>query len=108
MFASRKRVTDVANPPITNQQQPSASNQHKLELAKRLATRINISKNLGAEAQDITQQAAMAIMKGGGFQAPQVSVSIQLSSCNGHLHELVSCIVFVYVPLGAHLPEILY
>lgn len=71
MFASRKRVTDVTKPMVNTQAQPSASNQQKLELAKRLASRIN--RTLGAEAQDITQQAAAAIMKGGGMVAPQVS-----------------------------------
>uniref|UniRef100_A0A0V0G3V5 Probable ATP-dependent RNA helicase DDX46 n=1 Tax=Triatoma dimidiata TaxID=72491 RepID=A0A0V0G3V5_TRIDM len=40
----------------------------KLELAKRLASRINMAKNLGAEAKGATQQAAEAILKGGGSQ----------------------------------------
>ena len=75
MFASRKRVTDVAKPMVNQTVAPSASNQQKLELAKRLASKINMQKNLGAEAQDITQQAAAAILKGGGIAAPQVSVS---------------------------------
>jgi len=73
MFASRKRVTDVQSPVINQQVTPSASNQQKLELARRLASRIHMQKNIGAEAQDITQQAAAAIMKGGGLAAPQVS-----------------------------------
>ena len=64
MFSSRKRVTDVSQPVLSVQpQQPSASNQQKLEMAKIAASRINISKNLGPEAQDITQQAAAAISK---------------------------------------------
>lgn len=41
----------------------------KLELAKLLASRINISKNLGFEAKDATQQAAEAILKGGPTQS---------------------------------------
>ena len=73
MFASKKRVTDVAKPMVNQQATPSASNQQKLELAKRLASKINMAKNLGPEAQDITQQAAAAIMKG-GVAAPAVSV----------------------------------
>ncbi|XP_066992417.2 probable ATP-dependent RNA helicase DDX46 isoform X4 [Anabrus simplex] len=40
----------------------------KLELARRLASRINMAKNLGAEAKGCTQQAAEAILKGGGSQ----------------------------------------
>ncbi len=75
MFASRKRVTDVAKPMVNQTVVPSASNQQKLELAKRLASKINMQKNLGAEAQDITQVAAAAIFRGGGLAAPQVSVS---------------------------------
>lgn len=38
----------------------------KLELARRLASRINMARNLGAEAKGATQQAAEAILKGGG------------------------------------------
>ncbi|XP_064609215.1 probable ATP-dependent RNA helicase DDX46 isoform X2 [Liolophura sinensis] len=81
MFASVKRVTDVAKPnpnqQLTAQATPpqpaqptSASNQQKLELAKRLAARIN--KSLGPDAQDITQQAAAAFLKG-EMATPQVA-----------------------------------
>nr|CAD7200591.1 unnamed protein product [Timema douglasi] len=42
--------------------------QDKLELARRLASKINMAKNLGAEAKGATQQAAEAILKGGGSQ----------------------------------------
>lgn len=83
MFASRKKVTDVTKPvvPIQMQQQPQSiqsnvTNQQKLELAKRVAARINIAKKLGPESQDIIiQQTASAILKGGGMSAPQVAVS---------------------------------
>ena len=75
MFASVKRVTDVTKPMVNQQGPPSASNLQKLELAKRLASRINMAKNLGAEAQDITQQAAAAIFKG-SMPAPSVSVRV--------------------------------
>ncbi|XP_031629803.1 probable ATP-dependent RNA helicase DDX46 [Contarinia nasturtii] len=47
----------------------SAQQTQKLELAKRLASRINISKNLGSEAKDATQQATEAILKGGPTQS---------------------------------------
>ncbi|XP_064633149.1 probable ATP-dependent RNA helicase DDX46 [Lineus longissimus] len=74
MFASIKRVTDVAKPMINQQAQPTATNQQKLELAKRLAFKINMQRNLGAEAQDITQQAAAAIMQNRMMTpVPQVS-----------------------------------
>jgi len=93
MFASVKRVTDVTKPMVNQQGPPSASNMQKLELAKRLASRINMAKNLGAEAQDITQQAAAAIFKG-SMPAPSVSVSTPVVHCNVcgvfvHLHNHV-------------------
>ncbi|KAK3579535.1 hypothetical protein CHS0354_028367 [Potamilus streckersoni] len=88
MFASRKRVTDVAKPLVSasNQQgapSPAAAaaaaaatasinnNQQKLELAKRLAAKINFAKNLGPDAPDITQKVAKAIFTG-EFTTPQV------------------------------------
>ena len=69
-------MTDVAKPMVNMTQQPTVSNQQKLELAKRLASKINMQKNLGPEAQDITQQAAAAILRNGGIAAPQVSVCV--------------------------------
>lgn len=76
-FASRKRVTDVSKPMINQQNQPTATNQQKLEMAKRLAARINVARNLGDGAIDVTQQAAAAIFGGGGI-APPVSVSVSV------------------------------
>lgn len=56
---------------------PANSQQaQKLELAKRLASRINISKNLGTEAKDVTQQAAEAILKGSSGQG-MITVSVR-------------------------------
>lgn len=77
MFASVKRVTDVAKPVIPAPTAPMtgttvASNQQKLDLAKKLAAKINIAKKIGPDAQDITQQAAKSIMTGEG-SAPQVA-----------------------------------
>ncbi|GFR93039.1 pre-mRNA-processing ATP-dependent RNA helicase PRP5 [Elysia marginata] len=78
MFSSRKRVTDVAKPVVS---QPVAAplvnlnpvnNPHKLEMAKKLAQRINYSRHLGPEVQDISQMAAIAIMKGESVVVPQV------------------------------------
>ncbi|XP_059178010.1 probable ATP-dependent RNA helicase DDX46 [Physella acuta] len=77
MFASRKRVTDVAKPMINQaigaQNLGGQNNQQKLELARKLAARINYQKNLGTEAPDISQQAAIAIMKGDSVVVPQVA-----------------------------------
>uniref|UniRef100_A0A8C8LNS4 Probable ATP-dependent RNA helicase DDX46 n=1 Tax=Oncorhynchus tshawytscha TaxID=74940 RepID=A0A8C8LNS4_ONCTS len=82
MFNSKKRVKDLSAPgggPPTNLGAPSAGNIQKLEMAKRLALRINAQKNLGAEAQvgvggsDVMQQATNAILRGGTIMAPSVS-----------------------------------
>ena len=73
-------MTDVAKP-MANQQAPtSASNLQKLELAKRLAHRISMAKNVGPDARDITQQAAAAILKGDNVSAPQVAVGVPVST----------------------------
>ncbi|KFP75935.1 putative ATP-dependent RNA helicase DDX46, partial [Apaloderma vittatum] len=75
MFNSKKRVKDMGAPGTSNAPTPSAGNAEKLEIAKRLALRINAQKNLGAEAQvlDVMQQATNAILRGGTIQAPTVS-----------------------------------
>ncbi|KAJ6667959.1 hypothetical protein lerEdw1_016280 [Lerista edwardsae] len=82
MFNSKKRVKDMAaSGGTSNVPVPTAGNAEKLEIAKRLALRINAQKNLGAEAQvlvsfqfkDVMQQATNAILRGGTIQAPTVS-----------------------------------
>uniref|UniRef100_A0A8C5ACT8 Probable ATP-dependent RNA helicase DDX46 n=1 Tax=Gadus morhua TaxID=8049 RepID=A0A8C5ACT8_GADMO len=87
MFNSKKRVKDLSAPGssggsggamsssggVTSLGPPSAGNIQKLEMAKRLALRINAQKNLGAEAQDVMQQATNAILRGGTIMAPSVS-----------------------------------
>ena len=85
MFSSRKRVTDVAKP-IVSQAAPApllnlgpVNNPHKLEMAKKLAQRINYSRHIGPEVQDISQMAAIAIMKGESVVVPQVHVSSLIS-----------------------------
>lgn len=71
MFATKRTVKEVEAPvipaaviPIPTPVVPVASTD-KLELAKRLASRINVAKNLGAEAKVATQQTAEIIFKGG-------------------------------------------
>lgn len=49
---------------LGGQQGPSAT--EKLELAKKLASKINTAKNLGVDAKGATQQVAEAILKGNG------------------------------------------
>lgn len=65
---------------------PSGSNVEKLELAKRLASRINIAKNLGAEAKGMTQQVTEAIMKGEMAQ-PIISVRAKAKTMAEQLAE---------------------
>ncbi|XP_061105102.1 probable ATP-dependent RNA helicase DDX46 isoform X1 [Conger conger] len=91
MFNSKKRVKDLSAPgggggggggasvsaaaagALAGLVMPSAGNIQKLEIAKRLALKINAQKNLGAEAQDVMQQATNAILRGGTILAPSVS-----------------------------------
>ncbi|KAM4675211.1 putative ATP-dependent RNA helicase DDX46 isoform 2-T2 [Discoglossus pictus] len=90
MFNSKKRVKDMAGPggvggaagsgsgasgssSSSNAPTPSGGNAEKLEIARRLANKISVNKNLGAEAQDVMQQATNAILRGGTILAPTVS-----------------------------------
>ncbi|KAF7670374.1 hypothetical protein LDENG_00228450 [Lucifuga dentata] len=91
MFNSKKRVKDLSAPGaaavpggtvaaaggttggLPGLGPTSAGNIQKLEMAKRLALKINAQKNLGAEAQDVMQQATNAILRGGTIMAPSVS-----------------------------------
>ncbi|TWW75090.1 probable ATP-dependent RNA helicase DDX46 [Takifugu flavidus] len=92
MFNSKKRVKDMSAPGalpgaagavsspaagvtggLPGLGPPSAGNIQKLEMAKRLALKINAQKNLGAEAQDVMQQATNAILRGGTIMTPSVS-----------------------------------
>lgn len=74
MLAPKRIVKEIRaplgsiNPTNTQGATSNQPSTDKLELAKRLASRINMAKNLGAEAKGATQQAAEAILKGGGSQ----------------------------------------
>ncbi|XP_053319483.1 probable ATP-dependent RNA helicase DDX46 [Spea bombifrons] len=93
MFNSKKRVKDMAGPggaaaaagtsgsaggtpgaaASASATAPTGGNAEKLEIAKRLAKKLSVNKNLGAEAQDVMQQATNAILRGGTILAPTVS-----------------------------------
>lgn len=62
-------AVNITTPAPTTSTGTVAQQTEKLELAKRLASRINIQKNLGYEAKGATQQAAEAILKGGPTQS---------------------------------------
>lgn len=76
MLAPKRTVREISRPStssssssstnVTVPGQPVSSATDKLELARRLASKINIAKNLGIEAKGATQQAAEAILKGAG------------------------------------------
>ncbi|XP_024080908.1 probable ATP-dependent RNA helicase DDX46 isoform X2 [Cimex lectularius] len=67
MLAPKRTVKEIRAPlgSLPNSGVPATD---KLELARKLASRIHLAKNLGAEAKGATQQAAEAILKGGGTQ----------------------------------------
>ncbi|CAH2276830.1 probable ATP-dependent RNA helicase DDX46 [Pelobates cultripes] len=92
MFNSKKRVKDMTGPggpagaggaaggtggaagtTAAVAAAPTGGNAEKLEIAKRLAKKLSVNKNLGAEAQDVMQQATNAILRGGTILAPTVS-----------------------------------
>ncbi|XP_055082590.1 probable ATP-dependent RNA helicase DDX46 [Periophthalmus magnuspinnatus] len=92
MFNSKKRVKDLAAPgaalpgagavPTAAASTggtggaggpTSAGNIQKLEMAKWLAHKISTQKNLGAEAQDVMQQATNAVLRGRAIMTPSVS-----------------------------------
>ncbi|XP_032805925.1 putative ATP-dependent RNA helicase DDX46 isoform X1 [Petromyzon marinus] len=75
MFRSKKIVKDVNahGASSTGIMMPSGSNAQKLEIAKRLASKINSQRNLGTEAMDVIQQATNSIMRGGTMNVPLVS-----------------------------------
>uniref|UniRef100_A0A8C5QEJ5 Probable ATP-dependent RNA helicase DDX46 n=1 Tax=Leptobrachium leishanense TaxID=445787 RepID=A0A8C5QEJ5_9ANUR len=92
MFNSKKRVKDMTGPggaqgaagaaggaggsagtAAAASAAPTGGNAEKLEIAKRLAKKLSVNKNLGAEAQDVMQQATNAILRGGTILAPTVS-----------------------------------
>ncbi|EAA07045.4 AGAP010656-PA, partial [Anopheles gambiae str. PEST] len=80
MFATKRIVKEV-EPPASNKHEqqnnpppapappvPSVTHSDKLELAKRLASKINLQKTLGTDSKGATQQAAEAILKGANTQ----------------------------------------
>ena len=83
MFASKRRVKEVSadeisvslpNPTLTKPVDTTNINQANLQLAKKMAERIN--RNLESVKQvSVVQQAAQAVMQGNSLVAPAVSVS---------------------------------
>ncbi|XP_026475040.1 probable ATP-dependent RNA helicase DDX46 [Ctenocephalides felis] len=69
LFATKRTVKEVKAPNLLAQLgNVSNTTTDKLELARKLASQINLAKNLGTEAKGATQQAAEAILKGAGAQ----------------------------------------
>ena len=79
MAPKRKEVTVTAVAPINGANVPTSTD--KLELAKRLAARIQADKNLGTDMK--AQFTAEAVMKGNVFASqPKVTVSFLSCVCN--------------------------
>lgn len=90
LFASKRNVKEVdpsaiaTTAPVVTVTAPAASASQpatgiqadKLELARRLASKINIAKNLGGDAKPTTQQTAEALLKGGPPQ-PQGLITVR-------------------------------
>lgn len=107
MFASKRNVKEVdasapavpvtvVAPVPTTAGQSNAMQAEKLELAKRLASKINIAKNLGVEAKGATQHAAEVILKGGN--APTlitVSLIMVHNCCAEIITHLISNIICI-------------
>ena len=62
MFNSKKRVKDMAAPGTSSVPAPTAGNAEKLEIAKRLALRINAQKNLGIESQVLSNSFQVLVL----------------------------------------------
>ena len=79
-FATKRIVKEVEAPnkvsTITAQMVAASSTSatDKLELAKKLASKINLAKNLGVDAKGATQQTAELIFKGGNSHQPMITV----------------------------------
>lgn len=97
MFAAKRNVKEIEAPIITNVNVPLASQTDKLDLAKRLASRINMAKNLGFEAKGATQQAAEAILKGGPTQS--ITVNHSYTVCTQIVTDLSMFSVYIYAPV---------
>jgi len=70
---------------VGTQTPAQSQNLKALEEARLRASTVHRARNIGAEATDITQQAAAALLRGGALQAPQVSVNtfdLYLKVCN--------------------------
>ena len=79
MMAPKRTVKEITTVPVTGTMTPAvpttAATADKLELAKRLASKIQIEKNLGTDTK--AQTTAEAIMKGGIMAAqPKMPVSV--------------------------------
>lgn len=80
MLNTKRTVKEIKAPEVSSNSDslagmpfggPSASD--KLELARRLAQRINLQHNIGKEAKGASQQAAEFILKGGAAMQPTIS-----------------------------------
>ena len=78
MFNSKKRVKDMAAPGTSSVPAPTAGNAEKLEIAKRLALRINAQKNLGIESQVLSNLFRVLLSTFYVSTSEQIVVDIEL------------------------------
>ena len=62
MFNSKKRVKEMADPGTSSDPAHTEGNAEKLEIAKRLALRINAQKNLGIESQVLSNSFRVLVL----------------------------------------------
>ncbi|KPJ18682.1 putative ATP-dependent RNA helicase DDX46 [Papilio machaon] len=105
MLAAKKIVKEI-KPGVVGAGVPGAAApgaaDGKLELARRLASRINIAKGLGAEHKGATQQAAEAILKGSPSTHTLITEALALIS---EYSEAGITVRGTYVPPGKPPPE---
>ncbi len=83
LMKSTKRVTEGTIPAPQATASNAPVNQEGLEKAKALARQINLEKNLGVGAKDVTQQTAEAVMKGAAAAPVNVSVRYRPKGVSG-------------------------
>nr|CAI5822898.1 unnamed protein product [Callosobruchus analis] len=72
MFATKRTVKEI-KAPVATMSNAAASAVDKLELAKRLASKINLTKTAALDTKFATQQAAESILKQGSGPQPAIT-----------------------------------
>ncbi|KRX71520.1 putative ATP-dependent RNA helicase DDX46, partial [Trichinella sp. T6] len=92
LMKSTRRVTEGSVPLASSSSGAATTNQSALEKAKQLARQINLEKNIGVGAKDVTQQTAEAVMKGATTGPVNVSAKTIAQQLAGKLNEKLNYI----------------